>query len=99
VIEAGDKTLEELAAPIKRGLLVTRVSGNNPTAGGDFSGVAKNSYYVENGKILHPVSETMISCNIRKLLLNINGISRERVHFGGALLPWISFGGVTISGK
>jgi PmbA protein len=99
VIEPGDKTLEELAAPIKRGLLVTRVSGNNPTAGGDFSGVAKNSYYVENGKILYPVSETMISCNIGKMLLNINGISRERVDFGNALLPWISFGGVTVSGK
>ncbi len=99
VVEPGDRTLQELVAPIKRGLLVARVSGNNPTEGGDFSGVAKNSYYVENGKILHPVSETMISCNIPKLLMNINGISKERVHFGNAVFPWVSFGGVTISGK
>lgn len=99
VVEPGDKTLAELAAPIKRGLLVTRVSGNNPTEGGDFSGVAKNSYCVEDGKILYPVSETMISCNIPKLLLNINGISKERVHFGNAHFPWVSFGGVTVSGK
>lgn len=99
VVEPGDKTLEELAAPIKRGLLVTRVSGNNPTEGGDFSAVAKNSYYIENGKILYPVSETMITCNIAKMLLNIKGISKERVHFGNSVLPWISFGGVTVSGK
>ncbi|HBB67849.1 MAG TPA: peptidase [Elusimicrobia bacterium] len=98
-IEPGDKTLAELAAPIKKGLLVTRVSGNNPTDGGDFSGVAKNSYYVEDGKILYPVSETMISCNIPKMLLNIKGISKERVHFGNSHLPWVSFGGVTVSGK
>ncbi len=99
VIEPGDKTLEELAAPIKKGLLVARVSGNNPTEGGDFSGVAKNSYYIENGKILYPVSETMISCNIPKMFMDIKGISRERVHFGNSVYPWISFGGVTVSGK
>ncbi|OGR44515.1 MAG: peptidase [Elusimicrobia bacterium GWA2_61_42] len=99
VIEPGDKTLEELAAPIKKGLLVTRVSGNNPNESGDFSGVAKNSYYIENGKILYPVSETMISCNIPKMFMDIRGISKERVDFGSAVYPWLSFGGVTVSGK
>jgi len=33
------------------------------------------------------------------LLMNITAVSRERINFGNAILPWISASGVTVSGK
>jgi len=99
VVMPGEKTLDEVIAGVEKGLLVARYSGGNPSANGDFSGVAKNSYYIENGKILYPVSETMISGNLAELFLNIKEISRERVDFGSAILPYIHATGITISGK
>lgn len=99
VVEPGNKTLDEMVKGVERGILVARYSGGNPSANGDFSGVAKNSYYIENGKIMYPVSETMIAGNLAEIFRNIKDISSERVDFGSAILPYIHTGGVTISGK
>jgi PmbA protein len=99
VVAPGDKSFDEMVKSVKKGLLVARFSGGRPNENGDFSGIAKNSYYIENGKIQSPVSETMISGNIPQMFLNITGISKERVDFGTQILPWISFGAISISGK
>jgi PmbA protein len=41
----------------------------------------------------------MIAGNLADLLLAVSAVSRERVDFGNAVLPWVRAGGVTISGK
>ncbi len=99
VVEPGEKSLDEIVSQIDRGIMVARYSGGYPSQNGDFSGVAKNSYYIENGKIQYPISETMISGNLINMLKNIIDISRERVDFGSGIYPWIAFSGVTISGR
>ncbi len=99
VIPAGDTALSEIIASIDRGLLVSRVSGGDPSASGDFSMVAKNSFLIENGKVMDAVSETMINGNLADLLKNIRAISCEKEPDGSTSLPWIAFDGVTISGK
>jgi len=99
VIDPGDKSLEDMISSIEKGILLTRFSGGNPSSNGDFSGVAKNSYLIEDGKIRYPVSETMVSGNFAEAFKEINGISRERVDYGHAILPWVSMPGMTISGK
>ncbi len=98
-IPAGDRTLEEIIAGIQRGVLVMRFSGGDPAAGGDFSGVAKNSFLIENGKLATALSETMISGCVADMLLNIRGISSDLLQDGTASLPFIAFDGVTISGR
>ncbi len=70
-----------------------------PSANGDFSGVAKNSYYIEDGEIKYPVSEVMVSGNLTELFQNIIEISKERINFGTSIYPYIHTSGVTISGK
>ena len=82
---------------IDQGILLARFSGGNPASNGDFSGVAKNSYYIENGKIMYPISETMVSGNIREMFENLDEVSSDRIDFGSGILPWISFNGITIS--
>lgn len=95
----GDIPLEEMIKGIDKGLIVNRFSGGEPSINGDFSGVAKNSFIIENGKIGSAVSETMISGNIIDMLNNIVAISKEQVTDGTTFMPWVEFDGVTVSGK
>jgi PmbA protein len=83
----------------KQGLLLCRFSGGSPSDNGDFSGVAKNSYYIEDGEIKFPISETMVTGNLVEMMMNIKEISKERVNPGYHLYPWIKFDGLTVSGK
>jgi len=99
IVDPGRESLEDLVASVERGILLCRFSGGMPDDSGDFSGVAKNSYHIEHGKIVGPICETMVSGNLASLLESISGISRERVDFGTELYPWVKSGGVTISGR
>ena len=97
VVDAGEKPKDEIIRNIKKGILLERFSGGRPSADGEFSGVAKNSYYIENGELKYPISETMISGNIQEMFSTIGEISSDRIDFGYCIFPWISFKGVTVS--
>ena len=97
VVESGVRSLAEILADVDRGLLVTRFSGGAPNDKGDFSGIAKNSYYIEGGALRYPVAETMISGNMAKLLENVVELSRERADFGDAIFPWCRVRGIGVS--
>ncbi|MDZ4181936.1 MAG: metallopeptidase TldD-related protein [Candidatus Cloacimonadaceae bacterium] len=99
VIEAGDVPLEDMIRSIKRGILCVRLSSGSPNANGDFSGVIKNSYYIENGEILYPISETMLSANIIDLFSHIEAVSTEQFNHGSFKAPFIRISQVNISRK
>ena len=98
-VAAGSRTLDEIIAGIERGILVMRFSGGEPAVNGEFSGVAKNSFLIEDGKIAGALSETMISGCVADLLQNIRAISSDVLQDGTSCLPYIAFDGVTVSGK
>ncbi|MEZ4236320.1 MAG: metallopeptidase TldD-related protein [Myxococcota bacterium] len=97
VVEGGETPLDQLIGQVERGVLICRFSGGRPTPSGDFSGIAKNSFLIENGRIGPALSETMVSGNLIRLFEQVAGLSKERVDFGDALLPWVRLPGVTIS--
>jgi PmbA protein len=97
VVDPGDTPLDALIGGVERGVLICRFSGGRPSPSGDFSGIAKNSFLIEGGKVGPALSETMVSGNLVQLFERVAGISRERVDFGDALLPWVRLPGVTIS--
>ncbi|MGE5579961.1 MAG: TldD/PmbA family protein [Bacillota bacterium] len=99
VVDPGNTSFSDMVKGIKRGLLMARFSGGRPSNTGDFAGVAKNSYLIEDGEIKYPVSETMVSGNFAEMLRNVKAVSRERVNFGYDVSPWVAVSGVTISGK
>lgn len=99
VMEGGDKKVSELIKGIKRGIVIGRFSGGAPSVNGDFTGVAKNSFLIENGKVTSALSETMLSGNLADMLKNVIGISREQVSDGMCVLPYVAVSGITISGK
>jgi len=99
VVPSGARAIEDIIATTRRGVLLCRFSGGMPTANLDFTGVAKNSFYIEDGAIRHPLIETMVSGNLQDLLKQIRAISRDSVNFGGGRFPYLAAGGVTISSK
>lgn len=88
-VAPGAKPLAEMISGIERGILLTRVSGGAPSANGDFSAVAKNSFLIENGEITRPVKETMIAGNLVRLFQQIEDISQDTINFGTREMPWI----------
>ncbi|HQO09168.1 MAG TPA: TldD/PmbA family protein [Clostridiales bacterium] len=98
-VDAGDIKLADMIKNTKKGIMLARFSGGNPNDNGDFSGIAKNSYYIENGEIKYPVKEIMVSGNALKMLNDIEEISRETVDYGFCKYPWVKIKNITISGK
>lgn len=97
VVEPGNIEFDDMVKGIKKGLIVGTLACGLPTPSGEISGVAKNSFYVENGQIKMPVSETMVSFNIADMFLNITEISKEYSLSGNSVMPFIKSTGITIS--
>lgn len=98
-VEPGEEPLADLVRRIGDGILVCRFSGGEPASNGDFSGVAKNSFLIRGGRIAGALTETMISGNFAAMLRDIRGVSKEALLDGSSVLPYVAFGGVTVSGK
>lgn len=97
-MDAGTASLDEIIAGTKKGLLLSgHISGGSPSENGTFSGVAKNSFLIEDGKVTRPVQETMVSGNILELFNNVTAVSKERRNNGISILPWVKAGNITIS--
>jgi PmbA protein len=99
LIEAGDTALADMIKSVEKGVLLVRQSGDSANSDGDISFVAKNSYYIEDGKIQYPISETMIAGNIVNWLQNIRAISRETLNNGYWQCPYFLIPEVNISRK
>ena len=99
VMDPGCTPLEEIIANIDRGLLLGGFSGGEPGANGEFSGVAKNSFYIENGQIKGAVSETMVNGNLEKVFQNVVAVSSETACDGTSVFPYMASSGIVISGK
>jgi PmbA protein len=96
-IAAGKQSSKAMVQSVKQGALVGRLSMGAPASNGDFSGVIKNSFLIENGKVQQSLSETMVSGNMRQMLKNIIGVSKERVDSGAFLLPKLHINGLNFS--
>lgn len=99
VVKGGDTSYEDIIKNIKKGIVVGRFSGGNPGTNGDFSGSAKNSFLIEDGKVKGAVSEVMINGNLAEMLQNIVAISKETVEDGDMVLPYIAVDKIVVSGK
>lgn len=91
-------TREELFARLGRGLFVQRFSGTVDPASGDFSGVAKSARWIENGRVVRSLRETLLSGNAFKLLERIQELSSVRDRLGGSnVAPYALVDGVSVT--
>ncbi|MEW6456112.1 MAG: TldD/PmbA family protein [Acidobacteriota bacterium] len=95
----GNISEKDLIGEVKDGLYLmeTMGAGVNPVTG-DFS-VGALGMWIENGKILYPVSEITIASNINGMLNNILGLG-DNLEFRGAYAsPSLLIDKITVSGK
>jgi len=95
----GEGTKEELIREIKEGLFVTRFSGNTNPISGDFSGVAKAAYLIENGRPARPVAGSLIAGNAFDALKRISAVSEKRERIYNFTLPYIRVEGVSVTAE
>lgn len=93
----GQTSLDKMIEGIDEGILIGRFSGGYPSTNGDFSGIAKNSFYIKDGKIHSALSETMISGNIFDLIEKMYATSSEVYKNGTCHIPYVATEGVMIS--
>ncbi len=98
-VRPGKTPYDEIVRSVDKGLLVGGFSGGEPGTSGDFSGVAKNAFYIENGKIAGAVNEVMINGRLADIFGSVTGVSSETLCDGTGEIPWIAFDGIVISGK
>ena len=96
-IDTGETSKQDLIAGVNKGAMVTRLSMGSPGPNGDFSGIIKNSFVIENGEIGQALSEAMISGNMANMLNNIVGISSEHLDLGATDFPWVRISGLNFS--
>ena len=77
IIQSGLHDLDGLLAQMGRGLLVTELLGHGINyVTGDYSRGAAG-YWVENGKIVHPVEEITIAGNLKAMLAGIVAVGND----------------------
>lgn len=96
-LRPGDKSFATLCGEGDRALVVSRFSGNCNPVTGEFSGVVKGGFLIENGE-RRPVNETLIAGNLLELLRNISGISSDtRTLYGSREVPGLRARDVSIT--
>lgn len=93
----GTQSREELLALMGTGLLVTGLIGAtiNPNTG-DYSRGA-SGFWVEGGRITHPVNECTIAGNLREMLMRITPANDARAH-RTRIVPSLLVEGLTLAG-
>jgi PmbA protein len=77
VVKTGDDDLASLIAGVERGLLVTELMGQGVNLiTGDYSRGAAG-FWIENGRIQHPVDEVTIAGNLREMLLGLEAVGSD----------------------
>jgi PmbA protein len=95
---AGELDQNGLMKELGKGLYVGRFSGTVDPASGDFSGVAKSARWVEDGEIVRPVRETLLSGNAFELLHRIVAFSKDAERcMGSSMAPFALIDGVSVT--
>jgi PmbA protein len=101
VFPTENKSLEDLMAGIKKGLIVYGVQGahsSNPESG-EFSVVATPAWKIENGSISHAVRGNMLSGNFLEVLQNISGFGNKLRKMGQLVAPLIRVEKIRVIGR
>lgn len=97
VVRPGRPSLDALISEVKKGIMISRFSGNVNPVNGDFSGVVKGGRLIRNGTIQHAVKEVMVAGNVFEALHRLNGLSRERKIIYDSILPYMRFDGISFT--
>ncbi len=98
-LESGRLAAQEIVASLDKGLILIRTIGHglNPVTGDISRGAF--GLWVENGEIVHPVSEITISGNLGTILNTIEEVGSDLEFRSAVTGPTIKISEMTIAGK
>jgi len=97
-IALGDRTLEEIIADTKDGVLIESGALAPNPVNGEISTSIDFGFKIEKGEISHPLKNAMIGANAAGLLRGIVAVSKDYREEPGSIIPAILFDRVRISG-
>lgn len=98
LVDSGGDDFEGLLKRMGRGLLVTELLGHGVNyVTGDYSRGAAG-YWVENGRIVHPVEEVTIAGNLKDIFRNIVAVGSDTVSRGSKQCGSILVDRMTVAG-
>jgi PmbA protein len=96
---SGDRTLQELIATTRRGVLVYDTIGfATEYASGTYSRGARG-VWIENGELAYPVDQFTIASNFKAMLAGIDGVANDMRFDSGIVSPSFRVAEMTISGE
>lgn len=96
---SGPDDFNDLVKGMKKGLIVTGLIGYGINiVNGDYSRGA-NGFWVENGKILYPVSEITIAGNLKNMFNNIEAIGSDMDNNGAIKMGSLLINNLMIAGQ
>ncbi|MCX8029106.1 MAG: TldD/PmbA family protein [Brevinematales bacterium] len=101
VVPRGDQTLKEIINLVDRGLIVYQILGGGQSNinAGEFSVNIETGFYIENGKVVGRIKDTMLFGNVFDIFKRIIAISKEVKAVGNYFLPYIMFDGINVSAE
>lgn len=98
VIVGGKKTMDELVADIKEGILVTGfLGGNSNSTTGDYS-AGIQGYRIASGKRAEPIAEMNISGNLEAFWKKLTAVGSDPWVYSSARTPTLVFDGIQVAG-
>jgi PmbA protein len=98
IFTTGDKDLKNMMLSINKGVLITGFNGGNCNGStGDFS-YGIEGFYIENGKIVHPVNEMNISGNMNHFWFSLVELGNDVLEGEAFKTPSMIFEDVDLSG-
>lgn len=98
VLQPGDVSPERIIAETERGLYVTEMMGFGFNAiTGDYSRGAAG-FWIEDGKLAHPVSEVTVSSNLDRMLKGIDRIGNDLKLKTATAAPTFRVASMTLAG-
>jgi PmbA protein len=98
VLNAGSRNLDEIIGSLKKGVLITGfIGGNCNGSTGDFS-YGIEGFFIQDGKIIHPVNEMNITGNMNQFWFNLIELGNDIRENETNRIPSLMFEKVDLSG-
>jgi PmbA protein len=98
VFNTGTRGMDEMIRSMKKGILITGfIGGNCNGSTGDFS-YGIEGYFVQDGRIIHPVNEMNISGNMNQFWFNLTEMGNDILEGESIKTPSMLFENIELSG-
>ncbi|HIK54831.1 MAG TPA: TldD/PmbA family protein [Synechococcales cyanobacterium M55_K2018_004] len=99
LVEPGDRTLTDLIACLKDGIIIDQILGGGAGISGEFSVNVDLGYRVRNGEVVGRVKDTMVAGNVYTALKHLVELGGDAEWNGSCYTPSVIVEGLSVTGR